>query len=312
MELSGISDHILDIAYKYPFSSEAKEIINGMGLRFEERFLRYGKIRIEKDLDNGEKRFEDNSIGEIKYMHLLSYVYSRMLVSATGNRTLISKYIKAEAERASDALSVDSDANLVKIAESLDTKLIPEGKEFGIGFVRFLKVAPKNPQFSLQNQELSKGIIYLTKERCARFLEGAIALEISKNLPIPIKDLPQEVLSYAKGIRVPETDLKDEKKGNRTYNWIEHLMETPIDDVRHRTVNMILAPYLINVKGMGEEDATKKINEYIDKCKEINPHTNVNESYIRYQCRYAKSKGLKPLSLDKAKDLLRTLGVFEE
>ena len=134
MELSGISDHILDIAYKYPFSSEAKEIINGMGLRFEERFLRYGKIRIEKDLDNSEKRFEDNSIGEIKYMHLLSYVYSRMLVSATSNRTLISKYVKAEAERASDALSIDSDANLVKIAESLDTKLISEGKEFGIGF----------------------------------------------------------------------------------------------------------------------------------------------------------------------------------
>ncbi|MCL4375304.1 DNA primase noncatalytic subunit PriX [Candidatus Marsarchaeota archaeon] len=312
MELSGISDEALDIAYKYPFSSEAKAIINSMGLRFEERFLRYGKIRVEKDLDDSEKRFEDTSMKEIKYMHLLSYIYSRMLISATGNRSLISKYIKAEAERASAALSEDSDGALMKIAASLGIILLPEGKEFGISFVSFLKAAPRNAQFSLQNQELSKGVVYLTKERCARFLESAIALEVKKNLPIPAKDLPKEVFLYAKGINIPEAERKEEKKNSRTYNWIEHLMETPIDDVRHRTINLILAPYLVNVKGIGEEDASKMINEYINRCKEINPHTNVNESYIRYQCRYAKSKGLKPLSLDKAKELLRTLGVFEE
>ena len=48
----------------------------------------------------------------------------------------------------------------------------------------------------------------------------------------------------------------------------------------------------------------KAVNDYIKKCKEINPDTNVNESYIRYQVRYSKAKGMKPLSLQKAKELL--------
>ena len=55
---------------------------------------------------------------------------------------------------------------------------------------------------------------------------------------------------------------------------------------------------------MEVEQAVKIINEYIEKCKEIDPSTKINESYIRYQCSYAKRRGLKPLSLDRAKELL--------
>ena len=79
---------------------------------------------------------------------------------------------------------------------------------------------------------------------------------------------------------------------------------TPIADVRHRTVNLILAPYLMNVKQKNEDEAVALIMEYISRCKEIEPNTNVNSTYVRYQCRYAKSKGLKPLSLTNARELL--------
>jgi hypothetical protein len=35
---------------------------------------------------------------------------------------------------------------------------------------------------------------------------------------------------------------------DNTISWIEKLLETPIDDYRKNAVNLILAPYLINVK----------------------------------------------------------------
>jgi len=46
--------------------------------------------------------------------------------------------------------------------------------------------------------------------------------------------------------------------------------------------------------------------------KELNPNTRVGESYIAYQVRYAKRKGLKPLSLNRAKELLGGIINFDE
>ena len=57
--------------------------------------------------------------------------------------------------------------------------------------------------------------------------------------------------------------------------------------------------------------------ELLDRIKEleckgyINPDTKINEQYIMYQCRYAKSKGLKPLSLVKARELLAGMINFD-
>ncbi len=93
-------------------------------------------------------------------------------------------------------------------------------------------------------------------------------------------------------------------------SWIEKLLTTPIPDVRHRTVNLILAPYMMNVRKLDEDAAVKVISEYIDRCKLVNPSTNVNESYIRYQCRYSKTKGMRPLAASRAKELLAEMIEF--
>jgi Primase X len=48
-------------------------------------------------------------------------------------------------------------------------------------------------------------------------------------------------------------------RGN-TISWIEKLLETPIDDYRKNAVNLILAPYLINVKKLSYDTALTIIN----------------------------------------------------
>ena len=55
---------------------------------------------------------------------------------------------------------------------------------------------------------------------------------------------------------------------------------------------------------MDVEQAVEIIKKYIDECKQLNPNTDVSETYIRYQCNYAKNKGMRPLSLSKARELL--------
>ena len=137
-----------------------------------------------------------------------------------------------------------------------------------------------------------------------KILEQAVRKEISKGLPIKITDLPKQVIEYSKGLKLKPAAKIEVKAGKKSEEWIEKLLQTPIADVRHRTVNLILAPYLVNTKGYDVEQATKIINDYIERCKEIDPNTKITESYIRYQCNYAKRRGLKTLSLDRAKELL--------
>ena len=42
--------------------------------------------------------------------------------------------------------------------------------------------------------------------------------------------------------------------------WIEKLLDTPIDDYRKNAVNLILAPYLINVRKLSYDAALNIIN----------------------------------------------------
>ena len=53
-------------------------------------------------------------------------------------------------------------------------------------------------------------------------------------------------------------------RGN-TISWIEKLLQTPIDDYRKTTVNLILAPYLINIKKVSYEDALNIIDKWLSK-----------------------------------------------
>ena len=100
-----------------------------------------------------------------------------------------------------------------------------------------------------------------------------------------------------KGISRPKT--RDLSKPYSS-SYIDKLLENPIKDERHRVVGQILAPYLVNVKGFSETDAISEISEYISRCRALK-ETSVNEAYISYQVRYAKRRGLMPLSYSISK-----------
>jgi hypothetical protein len=57
-------------------------------------------------------------------------------------------------------------------------------------------------------------------------------------------------------------------RGN-TIPWIEKLLETPIYDYRKNAVNLILAPYLINIRKLSYENALNIIDNWLTECGKL-------------------------------------------
>ena len=300
--MQGAND--LDFAYRYPFSVQAREIIAQTGGVIDENLIAAGKARVEEDLNRTEISYSRISMADIKRAYILSYVYSRMIISAIGNRIHLDRYVRSEAKRARSALESDTMPNMIKLITELNLQMSYSDGRFIIGLPNFLMLSSGDEGLNLVKQELGRGLVYLGKEDAMDLIEKAIAAEIKKKLPIPQSDLPRRIIEESKSVRLPKINTRVEVKEG-SYRWIDKILSNPIGDVRHRTVNLILAPYLTNIKGLSEEEAASIIMEFIERCKQINPDTKVNSSYIKYQCKYSKSKGMKPLSLEKAREMYR-------
>jgi hypothetical protein len=89
-------------------------------------------------------------------------------------------------------------------------------------------------------------------------------------------------------------------RGN-TIAWMEKLLETPIDDYRKNAVNLILAPYLINIKKLPYDDALNIINNWLSKCDELRQLDQNFDYTVRYALKYSAKNGNRPLKLDTLK-----------
>ncbi len=301
-------DSDLDFAYRYPFSMEAREIIAGQSGGIEEKLVKIGKLRLEEDLNSIAVGYGNVALEDVKRVHVLSYVYSRMLVSALSNGLYLDKYVAAEASRAANAMEAEPLTGLMRLSTEMGVSLSYSQGQFVMKFADFLMLSSGSGELRLVKQGLGKGLVYFHKDIAIKVLCSAAAAEIRKKLPIAMPDLPQRIIDEAKTVKLPKIKSNIQVKEG-SYRWIEKLLSTPIVDVRHRTVNLVLAPYFTNIKGLSENEAAEIIIEYIERCKQANPDTKVNSSYIKYQCKYAKDKGMKPLSLERARELYR--GVLE-
>ncbi|MGC8676413.1 MAG: DNA primase noncatalytic subunit PriX [Candidatus Micrarchaeia archaeon] len=305
MQAGQVSRQDLEFAYKYPFSSEAKELIKKLGQnKYEEKFATAALLRVNEALEKSRVEFVSTSYEDLMKTYLISYVYARMLVSATGDLYLIKRFAAAEAERAASALAVDSLETVAKVSNELGIKTSAADSKVNIDVFEFLKFAAGAEGLHLLSMSISNGTVSMSKEQSILLAKSAIAAEILKGLPIPKSSLPGEIIAMASGIRLPSQKIAPAVTGGK-YEWIEKLLLTPIPDVRHRSVNLILAPYLVNVRKLDENTAANVIIEYIEKCKQLNPNTRINDSYIKYQCKYAKEHGMRPLSLSRARELFK-------
>ena len=88
--------------------------------------------------------------------------------------------------------------------------------------------------------------------------------------------------------------------------WIEKLLQTPIDDYRKNSVNLILAPYLVNIKKLSYDTALNIINDWLTKCGKLRQLDQNFDYTVRYALKYSRKNGQRPLKLDtlKSKNLM--------
>jgi hypothetical protein len=100
---------------------------------------------------------------------------------------------------------------------------------------------------------------------------------------------------------------KTESYRGNTISWIEKLLQTPIADYRKNAVNLILAPYIINVKKLSYDDALNIINSWLGKCGKLRQLDRNFNYMVRYALKYSAKNGHRPLKLDTLKMKNKTL-----
>ena len=112
--------------------------------------------------------------------------------------------------------------------------------------------------------------------------------------------LADKKLKEFNSMRKNQTETHHTFRGN-TIAWIEKLLQTPIDDYRKNSVNLILAPYLINVKKVPYDDALNIINSWLSKCGKLRQLDQNFDYTVRYALKYSAKNGHRPLKIDTLK-----------
>ena len=182
----------------YPFVTEAFSYVETLGFSLERllnsraldsaRFR--GKERVIQSIGDGEIQKPGLSgSGEEKIvLELLSYPFSRILVSCINDSYLIRRYALTEAESASKLLKTENKDFLVEIANDFNVSITPFDSHFAMHFTDYIKLANtmKDLKWKLVTRRLKQGYVYITHEEVARLLQEAIRDRIQNALPLDV------------------------------------------------------------------------------------------------------------------------------
>jgi hypothetical protein len=154
----------------------------------------------------------------------------------------------------------------------------------------------RSQRWKLVNRPLADGIVYFTENDLNDFfgdLSEKMIYGGVKNLrkiafPKQLIAVREEIVPY---LPPPKT------RSTRGYLYIEELLKHPVADGRHRLTWLVLAPYLVNVKNLEENDAVDRIRAFVAAKGE----TSSMKRFIEYNVKRAKRNGLMPPTLSKLK-----------
>jgi hypothetical protein len=83
--------------------------------------------------------------------------------------------------------------------------------------------------------------------------------------------------------------------------WIEKLLTIPLPDYRKYCIWRILAPYLINVRKLQEDEVYQIIREWLKKCNSVKKISFDDSSRIRYDIQSMRKRGFYPIGANQLK-----------
>jgi hypothetical protein len=118
------------------------------------------------------------------------------------------------------------------------------------------------------------------------------------------------VLAYEKFVKPEEfKNVKIFKTKGSKIRWIEKVLNSTFTDGRKRLIDLVVLPYLINVKGISPEEASQITLDWALRNHEVSPITldgrrmtfSTLSNYIRYRAKRVAQIGLRPLSYEGMK-----------
>lgn len=173
---------------KYPFLSEAKEVVHRESVRTEE--ILHDPI-YQRARDIGRQRvvdaLEQRAVGAYPVasetdalMNIFSYPIARMIVASVGHPYFRGRYALAEAKRAYKFLQQESADFLDQVAKELHIN-VEEGLR--LHFTDYLRHAPSSSSnWKLVNMPLQQGWLRLQHRELARVLQNAIQQKLFEEL----------------------------------------------------------------------------------------------------------------------------------
>ena len=126
-----------------------------------------------------------------------------------------------------------------------------------------------------------------------------------------IKFLLLEFRRYLINQKIKECNKKREierrsgyysNKGINNIFWIEKLLNTPISDFRKNATNLILAPYLVNIKTLSYQESYNILIEWLKRCDSIRKLDFNPMSLANSALNIATLKKIPPMKLETLKN----------
>ena len=83
-------------------------------------------------------------------------------------------------------------------------------------------------------------------------------------------------------------------------DWIERLLQTPIEDYRKITIGLIIIPYFIVIQNLDEELAYNKAKDWLDSCSTLRKIDSIINYHLRSAIKTAK-KRIPPMKIETIK-----------
>ena len=187
----------MQIYRKYPFLPEAKKIVEDIDLstlihdNIYHEVREKGEFRLKSSLSSSDSD-RDTPINERDVKDsILSFFYSRLILSASDNTNLIRYVAHAEAEAACNFLDSDSNQNLLEVCNGLKLDVTLHKDTFSMSFIDYITSASnlRGKKWKLSNRGIKDGrVIGISKKTVIRLLMEVIRLDLY-DLPTPTKEI---------------------------------------------------------------------------------------------------------------------------
>lgn len=280
---------------KYPFTSEAKQKVEGSSLELNDEMMERAVQRVVAAL-KGEQGASYRIHPSDELLELGSYAAARMMLAHLRNRFLINKFAVAEAKRASSLMRSESDENLKRLGEELG--IIPQESEgrLVLPVYQYASFSPRSVDYRLIFRNVKNGFVEVTKHEVIRLMEEAVKgkMEAYK----PLQNPPQIIRDYSKKLMVlvpKETVLKMSFKEGDNPPCIEKLLEGA---KAHQNLNhqarLVLAIYLLarNVPVEKVQAIFSNLPDYEDRKTKYQLDHIIKRGYSMPSCATMLSYGL--------------------